>query len=138
VQYIDLKNTFVVDMYGVRLRFEDKSVDDESRVTRWVDPLAPGVRAAKEKSAIHTSDFRTTVHKPAKREIPVEKVTYRYLGLYFCASSLFRDQEDLDMRQFPRTFHHYLTLFSSLATGLLIPSTFLRHSCCSDGIDITD
>ena len=126
MQYIDLKNTFVVDMYGVRLRFEDKSVDDESRVTRWVDPLAPGVRAAKEKSAIHTSDFRTTVHKPAKREIPVEKVTYRYLCLYLCASSLFRDQEDLDIfSHFPPSSHTFQLVSHWSPDSIYVSSAFL-------------
>jgi hypothetical protein len=85
VQYIDPIRTYIVDTYGVALRFEERSVDDESRVTRWIDPIAPGLRTAKEKPAIHTGDFRTTLHKPPEREIATEKISYRCVHSCVCA-----------------------------------------------------
>ena len=78
-QYIDPIRTYIVDTYGVSLRFEEKSVDDETRVTRWFDPIAPGLREAKEKPAAHASDFISYPHKAKEREIPTEKITYRCL-----------------------------------------------------------
>jgi hypothetical protein len=78
-QYIDPIRTYIVDTYGVSLRFEEKSVDDEARVTRWFDPIAPGLREAKEKPAVHAADFISYPHKAKEREIPTEKITYRCL-----------------------------------------------------------
>jgi len=76
-QYIDPTRSYIVDSYGVSLRFEEKSVDDESRVTRWIEPIAPGLRNDKERAAIHTRDFRTLLHKPPEQLLPTEKITYR-------------------------------------------------------------
>ena len=80
-QYIDPVRTYIVDTYGVALRFEEKSVDDETRVTRWINPVAPGLREAKEKPAIHAADFMCYPHKAKQREIPNEKITYRFVLL---------------------------------------------------------
>ena len=80
-QYIDPTRSYIVDSYGVSLRFEEKSVDDESRVTRWIEPIAPGLRNDKERAAIHTRDFRTLLHKPPEQLLPTEKITYR-CGVY--------------------------------------------------------
>ena len=63
------------------MRFEEKSVDDESRVTRWIDPVAPGMRVAKERPAIHGDDFISYPHKAKELEIPTEKITYRYASV---------------------------------------------------------
>ena len=66
-----------MDTYGVSLRFEEKSVDDETRVTRWINPIAPGLRESKEKLAIQSADFRGLARKPKDKETPTEKITYR-------------------------------------------------------------
>jgi hypothetical protein len=86
-QYIDPIRTYIVDTYGVALRFEEMSVDDESRVTRWINPVAPGLREAKEKPAIHAADFMSYPHKAKQREIPNEKITYRFVVLPVLACS---------------------------------------------------
>ena len=79
-QYIDPIQTYIVDTYGVKLRFEEKSVDDESRVTRWINPVAPGLKEDKEKPAIHAQDFRGLTRKKLT-DIPNDKLATRYARL---------------------------------------------------------
>merc|ERR1719263_586471 len=75
-QYIDPIQTYIVDTYGVKLRFEEKSVDDEARVTRWINPVAPGLKEDKEKPAIHAQDFRG-ITRQKLTDIPIDKLAIR-------------------------------------------------------------
>ena len=68
-----------MDTYGVKLRFEEKSVDDEARVTRWINPVAPGLKEDKEKPAIHAQDFRG-ITRQKLTDIPIDKLAIRYGG----------------------------------------------------------
>ena len=96
-QYIDPIQTYIVDTYGVRLRFEEQSVDNETRVTRWIQPMAPGVKVDKEKPAMHSADFQGNSRQKATA-IPHEKLSYKPIA------ALKNDEKDRPAALYAHTY----------------------------------
>jgi hypothetical protein len=75
--YVDPSETYIVDTYGTFLRFEDKSLDDRTAVTRWIESKAIGVKKEQEKIASNPRDFRPFGNKLPKDMVNKEKLYQR-------------------------------------------------------------